>query len=862
MKRQQRFAAILAAVMILSGSFPMLAVKADQDIVQQEDMQTPVAETTGQEDPQTPAAEISNQEALQTPDTEITGQEAPQTPDTEITGQEAPQTPDTEITEQEISQTLDTEITGQEAPQTPDTEITGQEAPQTPAAETTEQEIPQTPDIDIETSDPGSSETSDEDITDEVLSSDTINALREEMTALVTEDITNIPHQEMDGLAEDGEDYPVPVEPPGFYVRVQRQPSGYVVKGTFTDITPDITQIYPVYSLDGDNWQRVDDEYEWDLDLLGTDDKIELFDLQNQWLGFDEMREPLISYIAGEIDRIYIKLHITKKNGCSYESRIAVIERIIQPLPEEMKCIAFFSAGVVVREPIPDTPSRSREYGRYQLTVSEDATAEEISALLPETLPVRVEIMSGRSIPYASVVVDCPVTWKKLSFPSLSAGDSITISDAAEKIQIPAGTQLKTPLGTFELDTPLSVKAASNSYCDYLNEVELVLNVSQENADPQGVLKEDRDGLKIALYKKATGAVSIKAYVLTEGESQWTEIPGLSLLKELSMQPSTTNSGYALVLRNDQEPYRSYRENAPFFVGLKFEGGIYDGRQLVLAWPDVYDQLPDLPKVGGAGGNEGNAGADNKDDSTESGQRPNLPQTSDEEQENKQQPSEDSEITQPPSEDSKETQQPSEDSEVTQQPSEDSEVTRPPSEDSEVTRQPSENSEITQQSSDDSGLTRPDLIQMPEAAVAIEIPEDQNTSATMESVSEPAPVDQKPEVSESGQRPNLPQITQDTADSSPADQESSRAVEWSDHTVQPTFVVQAATDIKDENGTAVLSDVGAVVEQGREDDNRAPLLPATIAVSAVICISATACKVTGFGLFHRIAGIIRNVLHK
>ena len=151
---------------------------------------------------------------------------------------------------------------------------------------------------------------------------------------------------------------------------------------------------------------------------------------------------------------------------------------------------------------------------------------------------------------------------------------------------------------------------------------------------------------------------------------------------------------------------------------------------------------------------------------------------------------------------------------------------------------------------------------MPEAAVAIEIPEDQNTSATMESVSEPAPVDQKPEVSESGQRPNLPQITQDTADSSPADQESSRAVEWSDHTVQPTFVVQAATDIKDENGTAVLSDVGAVVEQGREDDNRAPLLPATIAVSAVICISATACKVTGFGLFHRIAGIIRNVLHK
>lgn len=736
--------AILAAVMILSGSFPMPAVKADQDTAQQEDTQMPETETTGQE-------------------------------------------------------------------------------------------IPQTPDTDIETSDPDCSKTSGEDITDEALLTDTINAPGEEMTALVTEDRT-------DNLTEDGEDYPVPVEPPGFCVCVQRQPSGYIVKGTFTEITPDITQIYPLYSLDGDSWQRVDDEYEWDLELLGTDDKIELFELQNQWLDLDGMREPLISYIAGEIDRIYIKLHITKKNGCSYESGIAVIERVLQPLPEEMTCSARFSAGVVVHEPIPDTPSRSREYGRYQLTVSEDATVEEISAFLPETLPVRVEIMSGRSIPYASVVVDCPVTWKNLSFPSLSAGDSITIPDAAEKIQIPAGTQLRTPLGTFELDTPLSVNEESNSYCDYLNEVELVLNVSQEDADPKGVLKEDRDGLKIALYKKATGAVSIKAYVLTEGESQWTEIPGCSLLKELSAQPSTTNSGYALVLRNDEEPYRSYRENAPFFVGLKIEGGIYDGRQLVLTWPDVYDRLPDLPKVGGIEGNEGNAGADNRDDSTESGQRPHLPQTSDEEQENKQQPSEDSELN--------------------QQPSEDSELKQQPSEDSELKQQPSDGSGLKQQPSEDSGLKQSDRIQIPKAAAAAEIPENQGTSATMESVLDPAPVDQKPEISESGQRPNLPRITQDPAASSPAGKEGSDAAGWIDYAVQPDLVVRAATDSKDEDGTAMLSDVGAAVEHGREDNNRVPLLPATIAVSAVTCVSAAACKVTGVSLFHRIAGIIRGVLRK
>lgn len=156
--------------------------------------------------------------------------------------------------------------------------------------------------------------------------------------------------------------------------------------------------------------------------------------------------------------------------------------------------------------------------------------------------------------------------------------------------------------------------------------------ISAEDKTPTGVLKDELRTLSIALYQKPVGAASIRAYILEEGEAEWTELSGLSLLEEL-YQPSTEGTGYGLLLREDQEPYRSYlvateagETPVPFFVGLIIEGGIYDDRELILCWPDVYEQLPDLPKIRAGQGNEGNAGADNKEDSTESGQRPALPQ--------------------------------------------------------------------------------------------------------------------------------------------------------------------------------------------------------------------------------------------
>lgn len=762
MKIQQRLIAILTAAFILSGCFPMPAARADQQpedtITTQDDTAAHDGNTTEETQPFESVAEPSPSES---------GEKT--TEDEEDTDKASQSESAVETTEE-----------------TDDTDKASQSES---VAETTEK-------------------TDDTDDTEDT-------------------DMTPQPESETE-IAEETEDeteYPVPDEPPEFHAYIERKPLGYIVKGTFTEFTPDITHIYPMYSLDGKNWQRVDDEYEWDLTLLeylGTDNENGLHELQNQMLGLEDMREPLKSYVTGEIECIYVKMHIIRQNGRSYDSKSAVIEQTLLPIPDDTTYSARFYSTVVVREWNPNT-RRNREYGRYQLTVSSDTKTEDISALLPDTLPIQVELQNPREIvPYASAVVDCPVTWKSLSLPPLSAGESITITDATEKIQIPAGTQIRTPLGIFQLDKPLSVDTDHSISCDYYNEVELVVNVSTATSNPTGVLREV-GGLKISLHKKATGATSIKTYILIEGESEWTELTGLSLLKELSLQSSTANGGYALVLRSDQEPYRSYLEaqkagkkSTPFFIGLEFEGGIYDGKQLILAWPDTYEVLPDLPNFNGISGNEDNAGANNNHDSTENGQRPNLPQTPDDEPK-EQQPT----LFQTPSE---------------EQAGQQIDPGAP---------------------SDDNGLAQPVPVN----------PENQNIPSPEEvdngiSIQQLDPDSQKPEITESGQRPNLPQIAQDTVDTpyaegstTAAGQMDSLIVELFDSPAQTPVKVQAATERIDDNAEITIEHI-------TESDNRIPLLPVTIVAAACICIGAAVYKTAGYGLFRQIAGKIRNILHQ
>lgn len=426
-----------------------------------------------------------------------------------------------------------------------------------------------------------------------------------------------------DPAMEEGEDSPSFRDPPLFRSHIEYTGQGWVVIGSTAGLTPDIIRIQPLYSLDGVSYQTSGND--WNLQWLGTEDPSELESLHNQTCLYPH-REPLKSYLAGTCSRFYLKLLITKENGLSYETQTAVIEQgSPQPVPEGMTVIAKFAPSAAVRIMRPP-----RYYGRYQLTVRAGASAEEISSLLPDTLPVEVQLYTGIDF-FASAAVDCPVTWKSLSFPQPAAGESVTIPDAAEAITVPEGTLLNTPLGIFRLEEPLPLDAPPSS-----DEVELILNAVLADGNPAGVLREEISGLEMAFDQKPAGAVSIQAYIWKEGDPEWSGLPDLPLLEAANAQPATASSGYTLILRKDQEPYRSYlaaveaqEAPVPFLIGLRIEGGVFDGRTLILPYPGTYEFPPDLSGPGGAGGNEGNAGSPNKGDSTETGQRPDLPQQPD-----------------------------------------------------------------------------------------------------------------------------------------------------------------------------------------------------------------------------------------
>ena len=356
-----------------------------------------------------------------------------------------------------------------------------------------------------------------------------------------------------------------------------------------------------------------------------TDNENTAAKLQNQTCLFSN-QEPLQSYLEQKTDCFYLKLRLVLKDGTGYETQASFIDRgSPRPVPEEFTASATFASSMLVLEKRP-----FRGYGRYQLTVNADASSGDIASCLPKTIPVEIELQKNLEH-ITEGTIDCPVAWKSLSLPPLSPGESVTIADAAEEIVIPAGTVFKTPTGIFYLEEPLPL---DNRY-GLSDEIQLVLNTVPKDGAPTGVLKEENTGLELAFDLKPTGATSIQAYVLPENGLTWTKLSALRLPEILNDQPSTASSGYSLVIGKDQEPYRSYlaqkaagNTQTPFFIGLSIEGGVYDGRQLILAWPEVYDLPVALPKLNGAGGNEADAGADNRHDGTAEGQRPYLPQNS------------------------------------------------------------------------------------------------------------------------------------------------------------------------------------------------------------------------------------------
>lgn len=407
---------------------------------------------------------------------------------------------------------------------------------------------------------------------------------------------------------------------PSFHAGIEYSFQGYIIKGSLAETPPDVDIIQTMYSLDGTTYQDCGEP--WDFHFMKVNDEGVLEKLQNQICLYPS-QEPLKSYLDKNLDRFFLKLRLVLKNGTTYETQAALIDRgEVQPIPKELVPTATFAPSIAAYETRPFCG-----FGNYQLTVSETSSPEEIVSCLPDMLPVEIQFSKGLQHITAGIV-DCPITWKTLSLPTLAAGKSVTVRDAAEKLVVPEGTLVNTPTGMFRLDKPLSL----NEQYGLTNEVRLVLNVVSKDEAPTGALKAEHDGLEMAFHQKPTGATDIQAYVWSENNPVWTSLPNAQLLNVVNDQPSTASSGYALVIGCEQEPYRSYLAEkaagntpAPFLIGLTIKGGVYDGKQLILAWPDTYEIPLALPKPGGSGGNELNAGAGNENNSTPEGQRPNLP---------------------------------------------------------------------------------------------------------------------------------------------------------------------------------------------------------------------------------------------
>ena len=146
----------------------------------------------------------------------------------------------------------------------------------------------------------------------------------------------------------------------------------YVIEAILADSNLDTSLIKPLYSLDGENYQDCGEA--WDVCSFGRQYKFCLY----------SNCEPMKSYLAGKLNCFYLKLHITKENGATYETQPAVIDRNKpQPIPEGLEPHAMFSPAIAVIQVRPFD-----YFGGYQLTINENTSAEEILACLPDTHPV------------------------------------------------------------------------------------------------------------------------------------------------------------------------------------------------------------------------------------------------------------------------------------------------------------------------------------------------------------------------------------------------------------------------------------------------------------------------------------------
>lgn len=448
--------------------------------------------------------------------------------------------------------------------------------------------------------------------------------------------------------------YEIPQTPPPFSVDVKFGWWTYSLCGRFSDFPPNVDKVLVNYSWDGVNYQSVNPygESKWYLQNLGHPDPENRNKLEYQEIG-TYLAEPLKSFLAFEQDSFYIKLEIHTLDGQRYYSQAAkYIREGRQPIPAHLTPRVALGFNVAVQEaryedgnyPIPTLYT----HGQYQVTVPENATAREIAAVLPDTLPVRVMLWDRNSREkYGYADIECPVSWNPIPNLSLTAGKPTTLENAAKPLVLPAGTDIETLLGTYTLQKPLAFRSLYDS-----DAIQLVLNPVEADAPPEILLRACNpslfvDGetgyhqpegdvdvyiseltpLSVFLQQKPTGATAIQVYAVA-GEER-VDLGNLLNRKPANYNQSRKEYGDIEVLQPEDYPYSDYLagELDGFTIELHVEGGVFDGKTASAYWPSAYTLPTILPTEGGNAGNENNAGSGYEDveEDDNGGQRPELP---------------------------------------------------------------------------------------------------------------------------------------------------------------------------------------------------------------------------------------------
>ena len=409
-----------------------------------------------------------------------------------------------------------------------------------------------------------------------------------------------------------------PTEPPAFTMEIKRTANGYWLYGTFTDFTPDIQTVLPVYSLDGEFYQPIVDEdgepEPWDLTRPIYGDSY-MEDLTRQ-LCSSPWEEPFCSYLSGTLDEFWVKLRLTTWSGETYRTQPSRISRELADQPEGTTAEADWPISMCAKDEGRFQPY----YGKVQVTAREGMTAAELETLLPNRLSLEIQLLSGL-LPMDSGIFSYPVKWMLPEDLALTAEvEPTVIRNATAPPVVPAGEEVSMATGIYRLTE--GARYPPN------REVRLFVNVLPRDAKANIALGvQDPEGpLFLSFPKKPSGATAIRAFYYYDGLEDWVEAGDLLEQIPVDAKPSNPASEYYTLFTLEQAPYLEYLagERSGFLVGIEIEGGVFDGELHTLNWPGDYEMPPRVPDFKGSGGNENNAGGESGD-STEDGQRPNLP---------------------------------------------------------------------------------------------------------------------------------------------------------------------------------------------------------------------------------------------